>query len=56
VILSTVATTAASIGWLNERPNLMNVAVSRAKDRLVIVGDVDALASGVHTGVLVRDA
>ena len=53
VILSTVATEPASIAWLNERPNLMNVAVSRARDRLVIVGDASALAAGSSTGVLV---
>jgi hypothetical protein len=54
VILSTVATEPNSITWLNERPNLMNVAVSRARDRLVIVGDVDALATGPYTRILVN--
>ncbi len=56
VILSTVATEPSSIAWLNERPNLMNVAVSRARDRLVIVGDVTALTSGRYTGLLVGQA
>lgn len=54
VILSTVATEPGSITWLNERPNLMNVAVSRARDRLVVVGHVGALAAGPYTRILVK--
>ncbi|MGM0578588.1 MAG: DEAD/DEAH box helicase [Myxococcota bacterium] len=48
VILSMVARRARSLAWLEERPNLLNVAVSRARAHLVIVGDPDVLAQGPH--------
>jgi len=46
VIFSTVITEARSLGFLNERVNLVNVAVSRAKKHLVVVGHADVLARG----------
>ncbi|MGM0577970.1 MAG: DEAD/DEAH box helicase [Myxococcota bacterium] len=53
VVLSTVATEPRSLGWLNRRPNLVNVAVSRARLHLVTVGDPEALREGRHTRELV---
>ncbi|MEZ4469448.1 MAG: DEAD/DEAH box helicase [bacterium] len=52
VIFSTVVGRDRSLGFLNARVNLVNVAVSRARDHLIIVGDPAVLARGPHTRVL----
>ncbi len=38
--------------FLNSRVNLLNVAVSRAQDRFVFVGALDALNKGTYTSIL----
>ncbi len=56
VLFSTVVTRPRSLGFLNERVNLVNVAVSRAREHLVVVGDPPVLEAGRCTGLLVRRA
>ena len=48
VILSTVVTGNKSIRFINAKRNLLNVSVSRAKDLLIVIGDINKLkeASG----------
>ena len=53
VLLSTVATREPSIDWLNQRPNLLNVAVSRAKQHLLVVGHPQALTAGSYSRHLI---
>lgn len=52
VLFSTVVTHAASLGFLNARPNLLNVAVSRAQHHFVCLGHAPVLAQGPRTRVL----
>ncbi len=52
VIFSTVIAEARSLPFLNERVNLVNVAVSRARQHLVVVGNADVLSRGRITKVL----
>ncbi len=52
VLFSSVVTRAASLPFLNGRPNLLNVAVSRARHHFVGVGRRDVLARGALTRVL----
>ena len=54
VILSTVVTRPRSLPFLNSRPNLINVAVSRARLHLVLIGEPRVLLEGPVTGELVR--
>ena len=54
VILSTVASRPSSLAFTNTRVNLINVAVSRAKQHLVVVGDPTLLARGRVTRTLVE--
>lgn len=54
ILFSTVITEARSLAFLDERPNLLNVAVSRARDHLVVLGDPATLARGRHTKLLVE--
>jgi hypothetical protein len=56
VLFSTVVGRDRSLGFLNTRVNLVNVAVSRARDHLIIVGDPETLARGPFTRVLVERA
>ncbi len=49
VVFSTVCTSTRSLGFLNERVHLLNVAVSRAQDHLIVIGHPDILASGRMT-------
>ena len=37
-------TKTGAIQWLTSKPNILNVAVTRAKDRFIIIGDVDLLS------------
>ena len=53
VIFSTVVTDQASLRFIDDRPNLVNVAVSRARVHLAIFGDPEVLALGDYTGELV---
>ncbi len=56
VLFTTVVTRPRSLGFLNERVNLVNVAVSRAREHLVVVGDTATLEAGRCTSLLVRRA
>jgi predicted ATPase len=57
IILSTkVCRPQHSINWINRRPNLLNVAVSRAKELFILVGNLHRLEdrSGEYTRQLVE--
>jgi hypothetical protein len=56
VLLSSVVTRRASLGFLDQRENLLNVAISRARHRLIAIGQRGLLASGNRTGLLARAA
>ncbi|MCA9547747.1 MAG: hypothetical protein KC613_25260, partial [Myxococcales bacterium] len=56
VLFSTVVTRTQSLRFIDQRVNLVNVAISRAKDHLVVLGDPEVLAEGRHTKVLVEGA
>lgn len=56
VIFSTVVTRAASLAFLDGRVNLLNVAISRARDHLVVVGHPHTLRQGSLTRLLVERA
>lgn len=56
VIFSTVVTRGRSLGFLNGRVNLLNVAVSRAREHLVVVGDPATLRGGAYSKLLVERA
>jgi hypothetical protein len=56
VLFSSVVTRRASLGFLDERENLLNVAVSRARHRFVAIGDRAVLASGRRTSLVVQAA
>lgn len=49
VIFSAVISRPQSLTFLDARPNLLNVAVSRARHHLICVGDGDVLAQGRRT-------
>jgi len=49
VLFSTVVTEDRSMPFLNERENLLNVAVSRARRHLVVIGDRSRLSTGTFT-------
>jgi len=53
VLFSTVVSRPRSLGFLNGRVNLVNVAVSRARDHLIIVGNPEVLKLGKYTALLV---
>ncbi|MGB3491942.1 MAG: AAA domain-containing protein [Elainellaceae cyanobacterium] len=58
IILSTkVCRRQDSITWINQKPNLLNVAVSRAKELFILVGNLHRLEeerSGIYTRQLVE--
>ncbi|HEY6881191.1 MAG TPA: AAA domain-containing protein, partial [Polyangiales bacterium] len=56
VLFSSVVTDPRSLGFLNERPNLLNVAISRAQQHLVCLGDRETLRRGPLTRLLVEAA
>lgn len=56
VLLSTVVSRERSLSFLNERVNLVNVAVSRARLHLVVIGDPETLVRGRITRELVHAA
>ena len=43
-----------SLWFINRRPNLLNVAVSRAKELFILVGNLDRLLDGYYTKQLVE--
>ncbi|GAB4230006.1 MAG: hypothetical protein Kow00121_58810 [Elainellaceae cyanobacterium] len=55
IILSTkVCRPQDSIDWINRRPNLLNVAVSRAKELFILVGNLHQLEERGYTRQLVE--
>ena len=56
VIFSTVVTDDRSLRFLNGRVNLVNVAVSRAREHLVVVGAPEVLRRGPYSRLLVDRA
>ncbi len=54
VIFSTVITRPRSLAFLDGRVNLVNVAVTRAREHLLVVGHPEVLSSGRYTRVLVE--
>ncbi|RUT06601.1 hypothetical protein DSM106972_028580 [Dulcicalothrix desertica PCC 7102] len=55
IILSTKLCRAQdSVSWINKRPNLLNVAVSRAKELFILVGNLYKLEKGNLTRQLVE--
>lgn len=56
VLFSSVITRPSNLTFLNARPNLLNVAISRAQHHFVCLGHRDVLAQGDKTRLLVRAA
>jgi ABC-type branched-subunit amino acid transport system ATPase component len=55
IILSTkVCRSQDNVNWINKRPNLLNVAVSRAKELFILVGNLYRLEKGNLTRQLVE--
>ncbi|WP_341525879.1 AAA domain-containing protein [Nostoc sp. UHCC 0302] len=55
IILSTkVCGIQDNVNWINKRPNLLNVAVSRAKELFILVGNLHRLEKGKLTRQLVE--
>jgi superfamily I DNA and/or RNA helicase len=54
ILFSTTVTRTGSLRFLDERVNLLNVAASRAKEHLIVLGHEATLAHGKHTRVLLR--
>ena len=55
IILSTkVCRVQDNVNWINKRPNLLNVAVSRAKELFILVGNIYKLEKGNLTRQLVE--
>jgi len=56
VLFSSVITRTANLTFLNARPNLLNVAISRAQHHFICLGHREVLAQGAKTRVLVQAA
>jgi superfamily I DNA and/or RNA helicase len=56
VLFSSVVTRAASLPFLNARPNLLNVAISRAQHHFICLGHAAVLAQGARTRLLTTGA
>ena len=56
VLFSSVVTHAPSLAFLNARPNLLNVAISRAQHHFVCLGHAPTLAQGPRSRLLVDGA
>jgi hypothetical protein len=56
ILFSTTITRPESLGFIDERVHLLNVAASRAKEHLIIVGEAATLKQGRHTRALVDSA
>ncbi len=54
VLFSSVVTRVGGLGFLNTRPNLLNVAISRAQHHFVCLGHRAVLAEGIRTRHLVQ--
>jgi hypothetical protein len=56
VLFSSVVTHPSSLAFLNARPNLLNVAVSRAQHHFICLGHAPVLARGPRSRLLVEGA
>ena len=56
VLFSTVVSRPRSLSFINDRVNLMNVAISRAREQLLVIGAPDILMQGQFTRVLIDRA
>ena len=56
MLFSSVVTHPASLGFLNARPNLLNVAISRARHHFICLGHAAVLAQGARTRLLTEHA
>jgi AAA domain len=56
VLFSSVVTHPSSLGFLNARPNLLNVAISRAQHHFICLGHAAVLAQGPRTRLLAAAA
>jgi superfamily I DNA and/or RNA helicase len=56
IVLSTTLTRRESLPFVDARKNLVNVAVSRARDHLIVLGHTPTLEAGQHTRHLVAKA
>ena len=56
VLFSSVVTHPASLAFLNARPNLLNVAISRAQHHFICLGHAAVLAQGARTRLLTTAA
>jgi superfamily I DNA and/or RNA helicase len=56
ILLSTTLTRPSSLRFIDERVNLINVAVSRARDHLLAIGHEPTLLAGQHTSALLDGA
>ncbi len=54
VLFTSVVTQARSLAFVDDHPNLLNVAVSRAREHLVTFGHAETLRIGRHTRLLVE--
>ena len=56
VLFSTVVTEPRSLGFINARVNLLNVAISRAREHLIVIGDGRNLRQGARSRILIDRA
>ena len=56
VLFSSVVSERRSSRFLDDRPNLLNVTVSRAREHLITIGHPEALRGGRLTKHLIREA
>ncbi|HEY0466533.1 MAG TPA: AAA domain-containing protein, partial [Polyangiaceae bacterium] len=56
VLFSSVVTHPSSLGFLNARPNLLNVAISRARHHFICLGHAAVLSQGPRTRLLTERA
>lgn len=56
ILLTTAITRGESLGFIDQRVHLLNVATSRAKEHLLVIGHAPTLSRGKHTRLLVEAA
>ncbi len=56
ILLSTTVTERRSLGFIDQRVNLINVAASRAREHLITLGHTETLRAGQHTRALLEGA
>jgi len=55
ILFSSTLTRTSNLRFLDERVNLLNVAVSRAREHLLVIGHEPTLRAGQHTRLLVSE-